>query len=383
MDFEFTEEQKMLQQTLEKFFEKECPKEKIREFDEMDIFPTEIYEKLARLGITGLTIPVEYGGTGRDVVGTMMVVEEISRWYPALARIYVMCALYGGENINNFGTPGQKNKYLPRLAKGELLFSYASTEPNAGSDLGAVESTASLRENVYIINGTKSLITGADYSDYLLTLVRTDKHLPDKEGFTMFILNSRAKGISVHPLKKLGYKCSSLCEVKLRNVEVLEDEILGGRQAFNGGWSQLLQNLDIEHIQIAASGLGIARAVFEDAFKYARMREQFGQPIGKFQAIRHILSEITTQIQAAKILTYHAACLVDKKKPYTMEASMAKLLASEMAKRVAMMGRRILGGYGYMMEYDMQRYVRDALALLSAGQTNQIQKNLIANQLGL
>ena len=199
----------------------------------------------------------------------------------------------------------------------------------------------------------------------------------------MFILNSKANGISVHPLKKLGYKSSSLCEVKLRNVEVLEDEILGGRPAFNGGWSQLLQNLDIEHIQIAASGLGIARAVFEDAFKYARMREQFGQPIGKFQAIRHILSEIITQIQAAKILTYHAACLADKKKPYTMESSMAKLLASEMAKRVAMMGRRILGGYGYMMEYDMQRYVRDALALLSAGQTNQIQKNLIANQLGL
>ena len=383
IDFSYTDEQKMIIDTVRKFVEKECPKQLMRELDEKDVFPRDIFKKIADLGLLGLSVEEKYGGAGRDTIGYLLVIEEMAKAHSALGFAVTLSFSYGGENISNNGNEAQKQVYLPKIAKGECLFALALTEPDAGSDLASLKSNAVEKGDKFIINGTKTLITDADVADYILTLVRTDKNLPKHKGLSFFIIDAKKEGITIRKIEKLGYKGSSICEVNLEDVEVSRVDILGGPGCINNGWGQLLKILDIEHLEMAANSLGVAQAAFNDTLQYAKEREQFGQPIGKFQVIGHMLAEMGTEIQAARLMMLYAAWLKDRGMPCGKEGAMAKYYASEVAKKVALNGMQIHGGYGYTMEYDVQRYVRDSLLLPIGGGTTQIQKNIISRHLGL
>lgn len=381
MDFAFNEEQKMLRKTVQEFVNRDCPRELVRKLDEKDEFPRQLFEKLADMGITGIGIPEEYGGQGGDITDVAIMTEELSKRYPALSWVLGLSLLYGGDMIYRSGSEQQKKFYLPKIAKGELLFSFALTEPDAGSDAANQHTTAVRDGDNYIINGTKIFITGGYESDFIMTMTRTDK--PKYKGLTYFLVSTESKGFNKRKLDKLGYKGSSACELVYDNVAVPEENILGGPEGLNNGWKYMVDLLNDERVLLAAGGLGIAEAAYEDALQYAKERVQFGQPIGKFQAIAHMLVEMATKIEAARLLTYEAAWLITQNMPYAKECSMAKYYATEIAKEVSLQGLQIFGGYGYMMDCDMQRYVRDAILLPIGGGTTEIEKNIIASMIGL
>lgn len=383
MDFNLTEEQKMLRKTMTRFIEKECPKEAIRELDEADIFPSEIFSKLSKLGVLGLTIPVEYGGTGRDLFSAITVLEMLSTRFPALGWAFVQAVFYGGETISKLGSEAQKERYLPEIASGERLFSYGLTEPNAGSDAASVATFAAPEGDGFVINGTKTFITGADVAGTLNILMRTDKNVDKHKGLSMFLIDCPMEGLTIRPIKKLGYKCSSYCEVILEDVRVTKECILGGPEMLNQGWPQLLSTLDVEHLEVAACGLGVAEGAYQEALQYARERTQFGKPIGKFQGVSHQLADLATEIAASRMLLYHACWMLEQDRPAPLESTQAKLFATETARKAALAAMQILGGYGYSMEFDAQRFLRDSLALVIGGGTPEILRNVIARKIGL
>jgi alkylation response protein AidB-like acyl-CoA dehydrogenase len=383
LSFELTEEQQMLKSTIQKFMNSECPKSLVRELDERDEFPKDIFNKLKGLGITSLTVPEEYGGSGRRIVDAVVVGEEITRRYATLGWVFGMCIWYGGENVNQTGNVEQKRRLLPGLAQGKYLFAYALTEPNAGSDLSAIQTYATSKGDVYKLNGTKIFITGAQYADYMTTLVRTEGKPPSRDGLTMFFVDMKAKGITFRDIDKLGYKGSKSCEVLLDDVEMHMDDIVGGPATLNKGWEVMMKTLDTERIAVAVSGLGVAQGALDISLDYAKNRVQFGKQIGKHQAIRHMLADMALDVQLARLATFYAASLSDRNQPCTMECNMAKLHAGEAAKRAALNGLQIMGAYGYCMENDIQRYVRDAIFLPIGGGTSQILRNAIASGLGL
>lgn len=383
MDFKFSEEQEMLRASVRNFLKKECPIEKIRKWDEEDKFPIEVFSKMKDLGILGLSTPAEYGGMGGSAMDYVIIIEELAKVSLSLTFFFVSCVIFGGELFSDCGSEEQKKRFLPRTAKGELLFAYGITEPNAGSDAAAAQTTATKQENNYVLNGTKMFITGADIADYIFTLTRTDKNVPKHEGLTLFLVDTKSKGYSTRKLKKLGVHGFSTCEVIFDNVVVPEANIIGGLEGLNNGWSMLLKTLTLEHLQVAAFALGACQTSFEVALQYAKDRQQFGRPIGKFQAIAHILAEMATEIELCKQFVYYCGWLKSQNLPCFKETCMAKLYATELMEKNALKAMKIFGGYGYIMEYDVQRYVRDALIAPTGGGTSQIQKNMISKALGL
>ena len=383
MDFSLTEEQKMLRETMTRFIARECPREVVRELDEADVFPREIFSKLSELGVLGLTIPEEYGGVGRDLFSAITVLEILSSRFPGLGWAYVQAVFYGGETVNKLGGPAQKSLYLPEIASGARLFSYALTEPNAGSDAAAAATFAAPDGDGFLVNGTKMFITGADVAGTLNILMRTDKEAEKHKGLSMFLVDNPCKGLTVRPIKKLGYKCSSYCEVVLEDVRVGQESILGGPEMLNRGWSQMLATLDVERLEVAACGLGVAEGAYREALNYAKERVQFGRPIGKFQAVSHQLADLSTEIAASRALLYQVCWILEQDRPAGLESTQAKLIATETAKKAALAAVQIMGGYGYSMEFDAKRYIRDALALLIGGGTSEILRTVIARRIGL
>jgi alkylation response protein AidB-like acyl-CoA dehydrogenase len=382
MDFRFTKEQEMLRGTIRALIKKECPKELIREWDRRKEVPVEIIQKFKNLGLTGVSIPEKYGGTGGNAIDFCIVTEEISK-VSVIEGFFAQCMGYGSIIIGDCGNEEQKQLYLPEIAKGNLLFSYGITEPNAGSDAAAARTMAVASGDNYVINGNKMFISGADVADYIVTLVRTDKSLPKHKGLTLFIIDRKLDGYSAKPLEKLGGNCLSACEVVFDNLIVPAKNILGGSGELNNGWNQFLKTLELEHIQLAAGALGGMQTSFEDALQYAKEREQFGQPIGKFQAISHLLAEMAIKIEACRWLTYHAAWLKSEKMPCFKECSISKIYTTESYRDISLQTMQIFGGYGYMMEFDAQRHLRDSLIGWLGGGTSQIHKNMIARSLGL
>ena len=383
MDFDLNPEQEKIRAAIREFVERECPDNFVRKWDEQDIFPMEVFEKLARPGFCGWTIPKEYGGPGRDVLTAIIIEEELTRQWAALGWIYCMATFFGGEYITELGSERQKQEFLSRIAKGELLFSLTLTEPNAGSDLGACQTFANEVGDEFILNGQKTFISGADITNYLLMLVRTSKSSSKAEAFSFFIIDTKAKGLTMHPLKKLGYKGSSCMEIFINDVKVSRGDILGEAHGFGKGWGQLLQTLNTEHAHVAADGVGIAQGAFDRAIGFAKRRTQFGKRIGELQGISNILAEIATEIQAARLLLYNSANLIQQNKPCYLESSIAKYYATEVAERAALAGMEIFGGCGYLMENEMQRYLRDSMATTTGGGTDIIQKEMIARRIGL
>lgn len=381
MDFSFTEEQNMLIDTIRRFVETEIPREVAEEIDEKDEFPHDLLQKLCDLGFMGINVPEQYGGQGGNIIDMMILTEEISKKLPVLAWAVGNIILYGNAIIGVNGNEEQKRKYLPRLAKGELKFAYALTEPNAGSDAASIQTRAELRNGYYVLNGSKIFITGAGVADITVTNARTaDSRLG---GITDFLVDTKSEGYSTRPIKDLGYRGSNTCEVYYDDVKVPPENILGGPEKLNKGWSQMMRLLNTERLLLSACALGIGQGAFEYALNYSKEREQFGQPIGRFQVIQHMLVEMATELEAARQLAYYAAWRDTQNMEAVKETSMSKYYCAEVAKKICLQGVQILGGYGYAMEYDAQRYLRDVLVLPIGGGTTQIQKNIIGAQLGL
>ncbi|UCE34795.1 MAG: acyl-CoA dehydrogenase family protein [Deltaproteobacteria bacterium] len=381
MDFSFTEEQNMLIDTIRRFVETEITREVAEEIDEKDEFPHELLQKLCDLGFMGINVPEEYGGQGGTIVDMMILTEETSKKLPVLAWAIGNIILYGNSIIGVNGNEEQKKKYLPRLARGELKFAYALTEPNAGSDAASIQTKAVLKDGYYVLNGTQMFITGAGVADITVTNARTAESRLG--GITDFLVDTKSEGYTARPIKDLGYRGSNTCEVHYDDVKVPLENILGGPEKLNKGWSQMMRLLNTERLLLSACALGIGQGAFEYALNYAKEREQFGQPIGKFQVIQHKLVDMATELEAARCLAYYAAWKETQHMECVKETSMSKFFCSEVAKKVALEGVQILGGYGYAMEYDAQRYVRDVLVLPIGGGTTQIQKNIVGAQLGL
>ncbi len=378
MNFDEGEVITSLRETLERFVEKEMPRSAAHDWDKRNYFPRDVHRKLADLGVLGLTIPEEYGGVGRDIVGTMIVIEELSRRSLAVSVPYIMAACYAGMNIEECGTDAQKQELLPKIVSGDMLFAYGLTEPDAGADLASIKSHAKRDGDVLRINGAKRFCSGAGIADYIYTLVRTGPTEDRHRNLSFVLIPPDAPGVTVTMIESMGMKGAATTDVTFDNVEVPINNLVGGEAAWNNGWRMLVgPGLDVEKLEVAAIGIGIARAALDDAWTYALERQQFGRVIGDFQSIQHKLADMKTQIHAARLTLYHAAWLANERRPCSEETSMAKLFATEVAKSAALECQTILGAYGYVKDFDAERYVRDALLMPIIGGSSAVQRNNI------
>ena len=379
MDFELTDEQRLFRQTLREFADKEIVPV-ASEWERTGRYPTEIVSKLRELGLFGLNVPEEYGGLGADRVTYALAFEEIARAWLGAAGLFgphsVACWL-----IARHGTPGQKQRYLPAMAAGELRSGIALTEPGAGTDLQGITTSAVRDGEEYVVSGTKTWITNARVAGVLPVLVKTAREQRAHQGMSVLLIDTDARGFTVgRDLPKLGYKGPETCELVLDEVRVPAGNLLGGQEG--RGLQQILNGLEIGRINIAARAVGVAQAAYDAALGYAREREAFGRPIADFQAIQLKLADMATEIQAARLLTYWAAAKSDASGARVdMEAGMAKMYASEVAIKCALESMRIHGAYGYSAEFVVERLYRDAPLMAIGEGTNDIQRLVIAKSL--
>jgi alkylation response protein AidB-like acyl-CoA dehydrogenase len=381
MDFSLTEEQKMLRASIKDLFKKEFPRQYIRELDKKAEYPLEILHRLAEMGLLGLPFPEKYGGGGGDYMDFIVMLEALCKESMLAGSVYLFNVGFGGTTLLRWGTEEQKNFYLPKLIKGEMRFGLCFTEPNAGSDLGSITTSAIPVEGGWKVNGSKTFSSGAQMAHRVFILARTDPTLSKHKGLSLLIADTKSPGIEMHPFEVLGVRGCGENDVYFSDLFIPADQVIGGKP--NHGWEQLNSVLTTERLSLSAQCVGNMQAILDDALEYARQRIQFGQPIGKFQAIQHMLAEMYIDLEAARLLTYRVAWLMNTGQPYLAEASAAKVFCSETFNSLANKGMQILGGAGYTMDQDMQRYLRDARMFPIGGGTNQIQKNIIAHSLGL
>lgn len=377
MDFQLTEEQRMFKDAAAEFAkEKLFPK--AGEFEEKEELPAELLKELAGLGYFGMLLPEEYGGSGMDCISYACSLEELSAGCAALGILLsVHNSLVCGA-IFGYGTEQQKKKYLPKLAKGEIIGAYSLTEPQAGTDAGNLKTTAISSGSNYIVNGTKSFVSNGVLSNLVVLFCSTDPNAKSK-GISTLLVEKGVPGFSVGPKeKKMGMRASDTTELSFEDCKIPKENLLGIE---NEGFKIALSLLDNGRIGIAAQALGIAQAAFNEALKYSKERVQFGQTISNFQAIQFKLADMATQIEAARLLVYRAAWMKDQGMKLSKEASMAKLVASEVANFVVCEAVQIHGGYGYMKEYAVERYFRDARVTEIYEGTSEVQRMVISRHL--
>ncbi len=379
MNFELTKEQQMIREMVRDFAEKEV-KPFAKELDETSSFRLETFKKMGELGLLGLPFPEEYGGSGGDTISYAIAVEEIGRACGGTGLSYAAAVSLGASPVYYFGTEEQKQEWLVPMAKGEVLGPFGLTEPNAGSDAGGTKTTAVLHGDEYVINGEKCWITNAGYARQVIVTAVTGKREDGKNIISAIIVPTDNPGVSIKSeYKKMGVRASNTSEIILDNVRVPKENLLGDPKK---GFSQFLYTLDGGRISIAALAVGIAQAAYEEALAYAKERKQFGQPISKFQAIQFKLADMATYIELARTLVHKAAWLKDQSKPFSKEAAMAKLFASEMGFQVCNQALQIHGGNGYMQDYDAERHLRD-IKLMEIGEgTSEIQRMVISRLIG-
>ncbi|HET6507011.1 MAG TPA: acyl-CoA dehydrogenase family protein [Baekduia sp.] len=379
--FDFNQEQRMLRKTVHDFVEREIPKSVSREAERREEFPRAIVDSLAKAGLYGIGIPEEHGGEGGDLIDQVIVQEELSRSLAGLAWMWGINVWSGGKAIINHGSDAQKAELLPELASGELLFAFAMTEPGGGTDvLRAMTTRATRADGGWVINGNKIWSTLSHIADRVLVLARTSDHEKPSRGLTMFLVDGKAEGFSATPIPKLGMRALGSCQVTLRDVFVSDDDVLG---EVDQGWRGVTDSLNSERIMVAAMCTGILAGVLEDAIAYASERRAFGKPIGQMQAIQHKIAEMAMNLETCRLHTYRAAWMEREGRPCGVEATTAKVLASELATAGANEGIQILGGNGYAAEYDMQRYWRDVRLLQIGPITSEMARNYIGESLGL
>jgi alkylation response protein AidB-like acyl-CoA dehydrogenase len=378
MDFTISPEHEQLRSTLREFFAKEAPIEVVAQHDRDEEFNQDLYTKAAALGLCGLAISEEYGGSAADQISICIAVEEVARATAALAYAWLPTATFCAKGIDRFGTPEQKGELLPRIAAGELRMAMGLTEPEAGSDLAHLKTRAVRDGSDFVISGQKVFTTGADTADYIFAFVRTDPGSSGAKGLSVLLVPREAPGVAVHPLRKLAGQATHTCEVFLDGVRVPEENLVG---ELNNGASIIFDLMVGERIYVGAEGTGLGQGALDMALKYARERVQFGKPIIEHQAVAHMLADMAMDVETARLITWKAAWRLDQGLDASLEASMAKVFGSEAGSRVAANGMQILGGYSYMVEYGMERYWRETKLYEIAGGTNQIMRNIIATQL--
>jgi alkylation response protein AidB-like acyl-CoA dehydrogenase len=376
----------MLRDTLRRFVAAEMPPDRVRQWDREHRFPRELFAKLAALGVCGLTIDEEYGGQGRDLVAAVAVIEELCRGGAFAAGPFIHCAFYGGINISENGSEEQKRALLPQLARGELLFAYGLSEPEVGGDLASVTTLARRAGDgrTLELHGFKRWCTGADWADYIYCLVRSDERAPRYQNLSFVLVPRDTPGMRVHAIEHANLRYTLSCDVIFEGARVPIENVVGGESGWNRGWGMLAgKALDVEKLEITACAFGIAQAAVEEAWEYAQQRRQFGKAISAHQAVRHALVEVRTKLEACRGMLYRAAWLAQQGRPCSVETSMAKLFVADTAVEIAIACQRVMGAYGLAEGHDMERHVRDLLGMPIVGGSSNMQKNNIANRLGL
>jgi alkylation response protein AidB-like acyl-CoA dehydrogenase len=350
-----------------------------RDLEHDNVYPEELIEKMKQLGIFGLAIPEPYGEAAVSTPCYAMVTEELARGWMSLA------GAMGGHTVVaklllTHGTEEQKQRYLPRMATGEVRATMALTEPGGGSDLQALRTTARREGDEYVVRGTKTWITNARRSQLVAVLCKTDPQASPAHRGMSILLCEKGPGLEVsRDLPKLGYKGVESCEVSFDDYRTPVDALLGGEEG--KGFAQFMRGLEVGRIQVASRATGVARAALEDSLRYAQERESFGKPIWQHQSVGNLLADMATKLAAAQQLVQHAARAYDDGERADLEAGMAKLFASEAAAEITLDAIRVHGGYGYSTEFDVERYFRDAPLMIVGEGTNEIQRNVIAAQL--
>jgi len=381
MDFDLNDEQSMFRQTVREFAEAEIAP-KVEELDEKGEFPYELVAKMADLGLFGLPIPEEYGGSEADFVTYALSVEEISRVSAALGITMAAHTSLAALAVYYFGTEEQKQKLLIPLSHGKILGAFGLTEPEAGSDAGATKTTARLEGDEWVINGTKCFITnsGTDITG-MVTLTAVTDNKRDRKEISNVIVPKGTPGFTVAPpYRKMGWRSSDTHELSFDDCRVPEENLLGERGT---GFKQFLKLLDCGRIGVAALSVGLAQACLDESVKYSKERIQFGQPIGKNQGISFKVADMLVEVELARLGYLRAAWAADQGGPYSKEASVAKLFASETAMRAANAAVQIHGGYGYVEDYPVCRYFRDAKIMEIGEGTSEVQRIVLSRQLGL
>jgi butyryl-CoA dehydrogenase len=379
MDFHLTEEQELFRRSVAEFVDREVVPVSAR-IDEEGQFPTGLFKKVGELGYFGVRYPEEYGGAGGDEVMFTLLCEELARGSLGLAASVAMQCLMGTDFIYRFGTEEQKQRLLVPAIHGGKMGVICMTEPDAGSDLGSIKTIAVRDGDGWVLNGQKTWVTNATRADFFTVAAKTDPEAGFK-GIDMFLVERDRPGVSVgKDIPKMGVKAQETAELILEDCRLPAENLFGEEGT---GFRNLEAILAQIRTMMGALSLGLARAALEAGAQYAQERVQFGRPIAKFQAISHKLADMATELEAARWLVYRSAWLIDQGAPDMKAASMAKLFASEMANRLADASTRIFASYGFAMEYDVQRYFRDARLLLLGGGTSEILRTIISRQMGL
>ncbi len=377
MDFNLSKKEQLFLQMIREFAEKEV-KPLAAEIDEQERFPIETVEKMAKLGIMGIPIAQEYGGAGGSNLMYAMAVEELSRVCGTTGVIVSAHTSLCAAPIQYFGTPEQKEKYLPRLASGEAIGAFGLTEPNAGTDAAGQQTIAVEDGEHYILNGTKIFITNAEYASVYVIIAMTDKSQGTR-GISAFIVESDTPGFSIGKKeKKLGIRGSATCELIFENCRIPKENLLG---KIGQGFKVAMWTLDGGRIGIAAQALGIAQGALDETVKYTKERKQFGKSISQFQNTQFQLADLDVKVEASRLLVYKAATLEDEKKSYSLAAARAKLYAAETAMEVTTKAVQFHGGYGYTREYPIERMMRDAKITEIYEGTSEVQRMVIAASL--
>jgi len=379
MNFDFSEEQRMLRDTTRKLMDRHAPPQMVAEHDAVDRYPYDLHRAWGEAGLFALPFGEEVGGLGGSVIDLAIVAEEIA-YTSADFFMAFAGAVFCGLNIERFGSEEQKAGWLPRVFSGDLRMAISISEADAGSDITAMKTRAVRDGNQWVINGDKLWCTGAGVKDTLLNVyLITDKTVDPRKGMSLFAIPNDAPGVELRKLDMLGRRCTGTYEIHFDNVRVEETALVGG---LNRGWDCVLGGLQIERATSAAGNVGASLAVVDLASEYAKQRTQFGRPIGSNQAIAHMLADMKTKVEAARALMWRAAWKVAQGQDALMDITMAKLFTSETYVEVANMGMQIFGAFGYSKEFPMQRHFRDSRSATIAAGSSQMQRNLIAGLMG-
>ncbi len=380
MDFELSDEQRLLRDTVRDFARQEVAPV-AEELDRTKAFPYELVAKMGELGLMGIPFPEQYGGGGADTLAYALAVEELTRIDSSLAITVAAHTSLGTMPIHLWGTDEQKDDWLPSLCSGEKLAAFGLTEPEAGSDAGNTHTRATLEGGEWVVNGAKQFITnsGTEISGCVTITAVTGESNGTKEISNIIVPNGTPGYEPGEPYRKMGWNASDTRPLSFDDCRVPEGNLLGRR---GDGFKQFLQILDGGRIGVAAMGVGLAQGALDEAISYARERRAFGQPIGKFQAIQAKIADISAQLEAARLLVYRAAVLKDRGEPFTLTAAQAKLITGRLAVRATEEAVQIHGGYGYIEEYPVCRFYRDAKILTIGEGTDEVQQMVIARQLG-
>jgi alkylation response protein AidB-like acyl-CoA dehydrogenase len=380
MDFEYSTEQKLLRDSVRTLMQRLATPENLRRLDRERLYPYEIYDAWVEAGVFALPFPAEYGGLDGNVLDLAIVAEEIGRYSADVAMAFggsIFCAL----NVARKGSEEQKRYWLPKLISGEIRMSISMSEPDAGSDVGAMRTQARRDGNEYVISGQKIWATAAGAkNNFINVYVKTDPKAHYRQGMSLFLVDNTTPSLEIRKLDMLGRRSVGTYELTFNDARIPPDRLIGGE---NKGWECILSGLQAERVVAAACDCGSARGALDMAIAYAKDRRQFGRSIGTFQAIGHMLANMEAEVEAAWAVTLKAAWRVSRNEDALKEITIAKLLAAEAYVKAANVGMQVMGGFGYNMEFDMQRHFRDARAATIAAGTSELQRNIIAGQLGL